>query len=140
MLRTVRVVALCSLVLGSLALAACGAGRAPVVDVAAPADTPDTGGPYEVAVVIRTDATVKSAVVRWFVAPADAPRPLPLVRDAGTDRWTAGIPGQPAGAVIRFTVEVEDDEGHVVVAPAAPKANQPAPTFQFTVLAPASGG
>lgn len=122
-----------------LAATGCGAGRAPSVDVLPPPDTPDTGGPYEVTAVVRSEAPIASATVRWFVAATDAPRPLRLAREAGTDRWSVGIPGQPEGAVVHFTVEVEDDEGHLVIRPAAPKLNEPAPTYQFKVLG-VSGG
>ncbi len=137
-IRTGRATMLAAL--SALVVVACGQGRLPTVDVLPPPDTPDTGGPYEVTAVVRTEGVITSANVRWFVSGDDAPRPLAMTHEAGTDWWSASIPGQPAGAVVRFTVEVEDDEGHLVIRPAAPKAGQAAPTYQFRVLGSADGG
>lgn len=102
---------------GAVWLGSCSAGRAPIVDVLVPADTTDPSGPYEIVAVIRSNAPIVNARVRWFTAADAAARPITMTNEAGTDRWTAGIPGQPWGTTIRFTVEVEDDEGHVVISP-----------------------
>lgn len=124
------------MILGVALLAAC-ASTAPVVDVLAPSDTSDTVGPYEVAVTIRDEGWIKRAELFWYVE-AGAAQPVALVRDGETERWTARIPGQPTGATVRLRVEVEDDEGQIVVMPEA-TAEDPSPAYQFRV-GPAAGG
>ncbi len=133
-----RSAALVALALGLVS--ACGQGRAPTVDVLPPPDTPDTGGPYQVTAIIQAQSVITRAAVRWFVGDDQAAaQPLPMVHEDGTDRWTAEIPGQPAGAVVQFTVEVDDDEGHEVIRPAAATDGGNAPTYRFNVLGSAGG-
>lgn len=120
--------------LAAALLAACGGGRAPVLDVAPLTDTTDTVGPYAVTVLIRDDGAIATAQVRYFPGPGAAPQPVALVRDGTTDRWTAGIPGQPSGTTVRYVIEVEDDEGNLVVAPPAPAVDDAAAAYAFTVL------
>jgi hypothetical protein len=118
------------------ALASCGASGAPSVDVAVPADTTDPVGPYEVTAAIRGRSNVVDARLRWFVGDAASARNVPLVREAGTDRWRAGIPGAARGSIVRFVVEVYDDEGHLVVRP-EPVDGLPR-TYAFAVRDPAA--
>jgi hypothetical protein len=127
---------LCAAVLLGASLVGCGPGRPPLVDVAALADTSDTVGPYTVTVLIRDDGSIKVAQVRYFTGPGAAPRPLDLARDGSTDRWSAGIPGQPPGTHVRYVVEVEDDEGNLVTLPSAVDANERLPAYAFTVVQP----
>lgn len=123
-----------AVVLASCALLAAGCGRspAPLVDVLPLPDTRDTEGPYELAVTITSVATVTRAEVRWFVN-GGAAAPLALVREGTTDRYIARLPGQPPGAVVRYQVWVEDDEGNRVVRPAEDDTRHDG-AFQFTVL------
>jgi hypothetical protein len=126
MQRTLAFGLLCGLV-------SCMPDRGPRVDVTPPSDTPDSVGPYRVTAVIRSDAPVVRAEVRWSVE-AGTPVPLTLRRQADSDVWQADIPGQPVGAVVRLLVEVEDDEGHLVVKP-DPIPGETA-TYAFRVYAP----
>lgn len=120
--------------LASALVAACGPGRAPIVDVTPIPDTTDTVGPYRLTVVIQDDGEIRSARVRWFTDAIHTPQPLDLVRDGESDRYTAGLPGQPAGTQVRYLVEVEDDEGRLVTQPPAARPDEPLTTFTFTIL------
>lgn len=111
----------------------CG-GQAPVVDVLPLADTVDTVGPYQVTVVVADSDRVTDARVLWFPNDDAAPRPAALVRQDDTDRWTAGLPGQPVGSRVSWRVEVETDEGDLVRVP-APTDDDPAPVWIFNVVA-----
>ena len=114
-------------------LVSCLPERGPRVDVTPPSDTPDTVGPYRVTAVIRSEAPLVRAQVRWAVD-GGTPPPLPLRHLEGSDVWQADIPGQPVGTVVRLLVEVEDDEGHLVVRP-EPGAGETA-TYGFRIYDP----
>lgn len=134
-----RTVLTASLLALAVALSACGRDAAPILDVLAPTTTTDEVGPYAISVVITYSGTIREAVVRWFLAGESAPRPIALVRDGESDRWTAQLPGQRAGAVVRYTIEVEDDEGRVAIAPATAKDGTQ-PVYELTVTAPPGDG
>lgn len=115
---------------------ACGDGVVPALDVSAPQDTTDASGPYEIRVVITDDGAIERAVLRWFVEGGGSPKPIALVREGETALWRAALPGQAAGTVVHFTVEVEDDEGHVAIAPSTKSADGTPGSFSFTVSEP----
>lgn len=117
----------------SLAFAvACGAGGTKV-DVLPLADTTDTVGPYEITAVVSDSDHVADARVFWFTGDREAPRPISFVRQQDSDRWTAELPGHPAGSTIRWRVEVETDDGELVRLP--PEKNDDCfPTWTFRVL------
>lgn len=110
----------------------CGT-QAPVVDVLPLADTVDTVGPYQVTVVVADSDRVTDARVLWFPNDDAAPRLAALVRQDKTDRWMAGLPGQPVGSRVSWRVEVETDEGDLVRVP-APTEDDLSPAWTFNVV------
>jgi len=122
-------------VLAAFAFSACGHVAPPQVDVLALPDTTDTGGPYELTVAIRAEAPIVRAAVFRFIQ-SDAARPIALEHRDG-DRWSAQLPGEPVGTEVRYRVEVQDDEGNVVL---RPPHDQGDGAYRFIVVAPRGGG
>jgi len=121
-----------SFVLLPIVLFACGS-RPPQVDVLPATDTADTIGPYVVTATIADDGDIVRAELFWSNGAPGAAVPATFVKDAAGTRWEASIPGQAAGTTVRYSVEVEDDEGHVIVLPVRALPGEPPSAFEFRV-------
>ena len=129
----VRSLALPVLSLAVLVSTSCGRS-APLVEVLPAGDTVDTVGPYVVnATIDDGDGVIVRAEVLWSNGSPGAVSAAPLVRDEQSDRWQAQLPGQPAGTTVRYVVEVEDDEGYVIVLPPKAMPGEPPAAYEFRV-------
>ncbi len=98
----------------------------------------EPGKPITVTAVVADAEGVKSVTVHYRSIDRDPKVPeqlLPMQRSEGDPRqgtFTGTIPGQPAGRLLRFTVEAVDLAG---ATRAAPDANDLRPTFSTFILA-----
>lgn len=83
----------------------------------APANTPDTAGPYLVAVDLSDYSGIQSAAFHYTSSASGGPFTLPLV-PAGGDAFTAAIPGQPDGTRVQYWLTASDVLGQQTSEPA----------------------
>ena len=90
-------------------------GELVISEIAPLRNTEDTVGPYRALVRIRGDRRVAAARVHYRVEES-AFVSLPL-HALGEEIFEARIPGQPAGTMVEYYIESEDEEGNVSVYP-----------------------
>lgn len=99
------------------------------------ASTRDSDGPYVVQSVV-SDVLVDDAVELHYRVVGDPGFiPLLMVEDEDGERFSAGIPGRPAGTSIQYYVTVIRDGARVADDPAAAGAGP----YQFDIRAPRAG-
>ncbi|MCB9544517.1 MAG: lamin tail domain-containing protein [Myxococcales bacterium] len=96
---------------------------------------PAPGTPATVSVVAR-DADGVAAVTLWWAVDGDDFAAVPMALEDG--RYTAAVPGQPAGTLVQVYVEAEDGAGVRSVYPAGGPDSRA--LIMFDAATPAPGG
>ena len=131
--RTPKLPAAALVLLGAMMLLPACVEAPPVIEATtALSSTPDTTGPYVVQSVITDLAGDDRVVLRYIIDDAIEFASLRMLEDEDGERFSAGIPGQPAGTAIGYFVTVLRDGERITDDPTGAAARP----YRFQIVEP----